>query len=142
MRRIKSLHESCTLHHTRRSAAADHIDIISLGLVFGEHPACNVLRIATEEIDLNKGILFFKTFFERPYDLIDNEAGVEGNLAFFLGTFDQDLLPLARFHRRDLLDAGAPRKARETSGAQGCRNQETSADSRRSSFTKRHHLRN
>src|SRR5262249_5124 len=60
MRRIKSLHESCTLHHTRRSAAADHVDIIPLGLVFGEHSACNVLRIAAEEVDLDEGILFFK----------------------------------------------------------------------------------
>src|SRR5262245_59022293 len=133
MRRIKSLHESCTLHHARRSAAAYHVDIIPLGLVFGEHPACNVLRIATEEIDLNEGILFLKTLFARPYDLINNQPGVERNLAFFLSALDQDLLPLGRFHHRDLFDIGAPRQTRETSGAQGRRNQEARTASRRSS---------
>src|SRR4030095_10073193 len=84
MRRIKSLHESCPLHHTGCSAAADDIDVISLRLVLAEHPTRDVFRIAAEEIDLDEGILFFKTFFQWAHDLIDNQPGVKGNFALLL----------------------------------------------------------
>src|SRR4030095_495659 len=87
MRRIKSLHESCPLHHAGSSAAADDIDVIPLGLVFGENPTCDVLRIAAEEIDLDEGILFLKPFFEWAHDLIDNQSGVEGDFALLFGAF-------------------------------------------------------
>src|SRR5882724_840783 len=113
MRRIKSLHESCPLHHAGSSAAADDINVIPLSLVFGENPTRDVLRIAAEEIDLDEGILFLKTFFEWAHDLIDNQSGVEGDFALPFGAFDEKFLAVGGFQRGDVFDACTRRLARE-----------------------------
>ena len=108
MRRIKSLHEPCPLHHARRSAAADHVNVISFGLVLSEHPSSDIFRIAPEEIDLDEGIFFFKTFFEWTHDLIDNQPGVKGNFALLFGAFDEKFLAVGGFHQGDIIDGRAP----------------------------------
>src|SRR5262245_9310177 len=108
MRRIKSLHEPCPLHHARRSAAADHIDVISLRLVLGENPSRDIFRIASEKIDLYEMVFLFKTIFQWAHHLIDYQSRVESDFAFFLGAFDENFLALSRLQQGDIFDACAP----------------------------------
>src|SRR5438552_18345745 len=98
MRRIKSLHEPRPLHHAGGSAAADDIDVISRGLGFSEHPSRDVLRIAAEEIDLEEGILFCKTFFKQPHDLMEDQSGIARVLPCLLWAFDEIFLRLGCIH--------------------------------------------
>jgi dihydropteroate synthase len=114
---MKTLHKSGPLHHARGGAAADEINVISLRLVLGEHPSCDILRVAAEEIELDEGILFFETLFERPYDLIDNQSSVKGNFPFLFGACDEKFLALGGFYQGNVFDRRAPRSMRERSRA-------------------------
>ena len=97
----------CTMR--RRSAAADHIDVVSLRLILGEHPSRDIFRIAAEKIHLDERILFFETFFERPYDLIDDQPGVKSNFTFLSWRLRREFSGGRRISSRRLFDGRAPR---------------------------------
>ena len=103
MGREKTLHVSGPLHDRGSSTAADDIDVVFFGLVFEHNPLRDVLRIAAEELDLYKRILFFKSIFERPHDLIDDETRVKRNFALLFGALDENFLPVCRVHEGDIL---------------------------------------
>ena len=53
-------------------------------------------ELAAEKFKLDKRILFFKSRFHRPNDLIDDQRRVEHQLAFFFRAFDKNFLALGR----------------------------------------------
>ena len=54
-------------------------------------------------LDLNERIFLFKGFFDRPYDLVNDQRGIPGDLTLFLRAFEQDLLPVRLVVKHDFV---------------------------------------
>src|ERR1043165_6122534 len=95
------------------------VDVISFGLVFEDNSLRNVFRIAAEKINLQIRVFFLEGLLERSHDLIDNEAGVENYLTFFLCSINKNFLPVLRLHQGNPFNSGRKQISPEKNCARG-----------------------
>ncbi len=103
VRRVKTLQIPALFYHRRRHGAVDDIDFVAFSLILREHFLDQPLGVPAEIFYLKKRIFFFKSFFDRAHDLIDDQRCVPRDLAFLLSAFDENFLPIRFVVKRNLI---------------------------------------
>ncbi|MEO6162573.1 MAG: hypothetical protein ABIP88_00405 [Candidatus Binatia bacterium] len=73
-------------------------------LLLGIHVMHPLEAAAAEVVHLDERVLLLEGLFERPDHLLDDQRGVKSELAFLLGTVDENFLALDGFEQRDIFD--------------------------------------
>jgi dihydrofolate synthase/folylpolyglutamate synthase len=88
------------------ASTVDDVDFVAFALVFGEHFLHDSFGVAAEWLDRNERVFFLEGFLHRPHYLVDDQRGIPSDLAFLLGAFEQNLLPIGLVVEHHLIHRG------------------------------------
>ena len=107
LRRRETLNVTGLLQHDDGRSAVEHVDVVALGLILGQHALRQGLGIGAMIFDLDVRIFFLEGFLDRLERLVDDQGRIPQELAFLFGTLFKQGLAVGRLRQSDFLHGGA-----------------------------------